>query len=232
VTARAVVALVAAGLAAMLLAMLLPAGALADGDPASDVLLGQNVFYPFAAPVSSALQAKLNAETAAASRAHFPIKVALIASRSDLGAISSLFGKPGVYAAFLDEEISFSNTRQPLLVVMPDGYGLEGLGSAATAAAASLRAPGGGGGEELAQAAAIAVPKLAAAAGHPIGAVSAGSDVGSGGFSRPLAVLVLAVVAVASAGAIIFVRRWRAGVASAGAMRTRTRTKAHTRPRR
>jgi hypothetical protein len=43
-----------------------PARALGDGDPASDVLLGENVFYPYTPPVSSALQKTLNAETAAA----------------------------------------------------------------------------------------------------------------------------------------------------------------------
>ena len=33
-----------------------PPAALADGDPASDVLLGQSVFYPYSPPVAAGLQ--------------------------------------------------------------------------------------------------------------------------------------------------------------------------------
>ena len=75
-----------------------PRAARADGDPASDVLLGENVFYPYAPPVSPALQKTLNAETAAAKAAGFPLKVALIAAPVDLGVIPDLFGKPQQYA--------------------------------------------------------------------------------------------------------------------------------------
>ena len=93
--------------------------------------------------VAPALQTRLNAETAAASRAHFPIKVALIAAPADLGAIPSLFGKPQHYADFLDQEISFVDIKRLLLVVMPNGYGVQHLGGAAQAAAASLEKPAG-----------------------------------------------------------------------------------------
>ncbi len=113
-------------IALLLAAALAPAGALADGDPASDVLLGQNVFYPYSPAVPGAVQAKLNAETAAAKRAGLPIKVALIGSPIDLGVIPELFGKPQSYADFLDKEISFQQV-QPLLVVMAAGYGVQGL---------------------------------------------------------------------------------------------------------
>ena len=116
--------LISVVVAAIVAAALLPAVALADGDPASDVLLGENVFYPFTPTVAPSLQAKLNAETAAAKRAHIPIKVALIGSPVDLGAIPSLFGKPQQYAEFLDQEISFGGAKQPLLVVMRAGYGV------------------------------------------------------------------------------------------------------------
>ena len=206
---------------AVVVAMLLPSVALADGDPASDVLLGQNVFYPFTPTVSNRLQAKLNAETAAAGRAHFPIKVALIASPADLGAISSLFGKPQQYADFLDREISSGNHAQPLLVVMRGGYGAQGLDLAAANAAVRLAKPSGASSDDLAQAAAVALPKLAAAAGHPIGAVSAGSSTG-GGPPRLLSLALLAVAAVAAAAAIIGVRRHlanRAATTSRGARR-------------
>lgn len=155
-------------IAATILAMLLASAvAHADGDPASDVLLGENVFYPYAPPVSRHLQNTLNAETSAASRAHFPIKVALIASPTDLGVIPDLFDQPQKYADFLDQEISFQG-KQLLLVVMPAGYGVQGLTRASTAAAATLTKPTGHQSNDLARAAILALPKLAAAAGHPI----------------------------------------------------------------
>ena len=75
----------------------------ADGDPASDVLLGQSVFYPYQPAVSASLQKQLDAETAAAQKAKFPIKVALIGSPVDLGVIPDLFGQPQKYANFLDQ---------------------------------------------------------------------------------------------------------------------------------
>ena len=111
---------------ALSVSALLPAAVLADGDPASDVLLGENVFYPYSPATSPALQKQLNAETAAAKQAHFPLKVALIGAPVDLGVIPSLFGKPQKYADFLDQEISFQ-TKQPLLVVMAAGYGVQGV---------------------------------------------------------------------------------------------------------
>jgi hypothetical protein len=197
------------GAAAVLtLALVLVAAtpARADGDPASDVLLGLNVFYPYSPPVSQTLQNTLNGETAAASRAHFPIKVALIESPLDLGAIPVLFDKPQQYADFLDDEISFGH-RQLLLVVMPDGYGVQGVSAATAAAVASLARPAGRQSDDLARAAITAVQTLAAAAGHPI-AVSQSPSTGGGGGpgSTPLALIVLALAAIVLAGALIALR--------------------------
>jgi hypothetical protein len=198
--ATTIVALAAAA------AALVPASTLADGDPASDVLLGENVYYPYSPAVSASLQRKLNGETAAASRAHFPIKVALIPTPADLGAIPTLFGKPQQYASFLEQEISFLNIKPLLLVVMPNGYGTQHLGPAATSAAASLTKPASAQSNELARAAIAAVPKLAAAAGHPIG--DAPGDAGTGNAGDLAAFAVLAAGALAAAAAIL-VARWR-----------------------
>jgi hypothetical protein len=184
-----------------------PGIASADGDPASDVLLGQNVFYPYSPAVSAGLQKQLNTETAAASRAHFPIKVALIAAPTDLGAIPTLFGKPQQYAAFLEQEISFLDVNPLLLVVMPDGYGVQHLGPAATRAASTLKRPTSAGANDLARAAILAVPKLAAAAGHPIAGDTGGSD--TSGPSRILAAALLAATAIAIAAGIRLLRRGR-----------------------
>ena len=195
--------------AVSLAAALVPALARADGDPASDVLLGENVFYPYTPPVSAALQRRLNAEASAAHRAGFPIKVALIAGPTDLGVIPDLFGKPQSYADFLDKEISF-RTAQPLLVVMPTGYGLQGVTGPAKLAVGGLPKPAGKSSDALAQAAVTAVAKLSSASGHKLadetGVAGASTAKSGAGSSTPI-VIGLAVAAVIVAGALIALRR-------------------------
>lgn len=187
--------------------MFVPAVALADADPASDVLLGQSVFYPYSPRVSVAVEQALDAEVAAATKRHFPIKVALIASPVDLGAIPTLYGKPQQYADFLDQEISFTG-KQILLVVMPAGIGVQGLSPAATRAAASLGKPSGASSDALAKTATAAVARLATASGHPVTGAATPAATTNGGGSSPLVPLVIVVlVAVAAAAAVIAVRR-------------------------
>jgi hypothetical protein len=183
-----------------------PATALSDGDPASDVLLAQSVFYPYSPAVSVGLQKTLNAEAVQASRAHFPIKVALIDTPVDLGAIPTLFAKPQQYADFLDEEISFSGSKQLLLVVMPNGYGVQGLGASATDTGSTLVRPTGRTSDDLARAAIAAVPKLAAAAGHPIASAAGGSEDSDGSDTTELSVGALAFVAVTASAALMWYR--------------------------
>lgn len=197
-------------LTASLAAPLTPVTARADGDPASDVLLGQNVFYPYNPPVSSSVQTTLNDETTAAGKAHFPIKVALIGSPTDLGIIPELFGKPQKYANFLDQEISFQGP-QPLLVVMATGYGVQGMGPSAASTAAVLAKPVTGQPNDLARAAITAVAKLASATGHPLAGVPGASSAGGSDGSTTLIVVLLVVAALATAAALIAVRRRQAG---------------------
>ena len=196
---------------AVVTATVAPASVLADGDPASDELIGANVFYPFSPPVAAGLQNTLNSETAAAGRVHFPIKVALIASPADLGAIPSLFAKPQQYANFLDQEISLAGTKTLLLVVMPNGYGVQGLNHPATEAATTLKPPAGSRSDNLARAAVVAVTKLAAAAGHPISAASAGSDAAGGGSPTAIEVAALVFVAVVLSAAVLWLRQRQRG---------------------
>ena len=179
----------------------------ADGDPASDVLLGTNVFYPFDPPVSAAVQKKLNATTAAAQKAHVQVKVALIAAPTDLGVIPSLFGKPQEYADFLYREITFLGPQR-LLVVMSDGYGTQGLTPAAQKAVASLPRPAGIKSTALAQAAAVAVVRIAAAEGHPLGSLRGVPSAASGSGSSAAPILIgLAAAAIAVAVGILLLRR-------------------------
>ena len=184
----------------------------ADGDPASDVLLGENVFFPYAPPVSRDLQRTLQAETAAAVRAGLPLKVALIASPVDLGVVPDLFGQPQKYAVFLDQEISFQGRRQPLLVVMASGYGAVGLSSAASAAVAALPHPAAGSVNDLARAAITAVARTARASGHPL---PSGVTATGGGGSDTLLLIGLVVAALLTAawlGTVTLRRRRHAGV--------------------
>jgi hypothetical protein len=197
--------------AVLLVLALAPAGALGDGDPASDVLLGENVFYPYTPAVPAAIQKTLNAETAAAVRNRFPIKVALIASPIDLGVIPDLFGQPQKYADFLDQEISFQ-TKQRLLVVMSTGYGVQGLTGPGAAAISRLAKPAGKTSADLAQAAIAAVARISSAAGHPIAGVPGVSVSGqSGGGSTLPVVAGLAAAALLVAAALIVLRRRQGG---------------------
>ncbi len=177
----------------------------ADGDPASDTLLGEPVFYPYQPAVSQSLQNRLNATATAAAKAGFAIKVAIIGSPIDLGTIPELFGKPQPYANFLDQEISYQSP-QALLVVMATGYGVRGVPAAAATAVKALPKPASGHSEDLATAALTAVEKMSAAVGHP---VSSGGAPGSGSASTVLLIaLIAAAVVVATT---LFALRSRGG---------------------
>jgi hypothetical protein len=95
--------------------------AAADGDPASDFLVGADVYLPFPVPSAKA-GAALVSEVKSVYSAGYWIKVAVIATKSDLGSIPSLMGHPVEYARFLGSELS-SIYVGPLLIVMPTGLG-------------------------------------------------------------------------------------------------------------
>jgi hypothetical protein len=179
------------------LAALASPSALADSDPASDFLPTQNVFLPYRPTVPAPLQKDLQSITALAAKSGSKIKVAIIATPTDLGGVPNLFNRPTEYAAFLGREISF-NGKQPLLVVMPIGLGTYATSPKAGAAIAGVKV--GPGAEGMARAAIEAVMKLSEAEGHPIrgfkpSAKAAGGS-GSGAsaaliFGVPLGLLVL-----------------------------------------
>jgi hypothetical protein len=152
-------------LSCALLAVLAAPAARANGDPASDVLYFQDVYLPYTKPSAERAQ-ELNDTVRDANRAGYRIKVAVIETAQDLGAVPSLFGKPGLYARFLGTEIRTFYTKN-LLVVMPQGFGFyadgvatdkeekllagmtvdaqdsDGLTAAATAAVKALHAAAG-----------------------------------------------------------------------------------------
>ena len=138
----------------------------ADGDPASDFLLARDTFIPFDAGISKEQTEQLDAIVAEAKERGFRIKVALIASEVDLGAVPSLWRKPKTYARFLGQEIFFLY-KGKLLIVMPNGYGVSRAGkplASGQRVVDALPKPGDGG-PALATAAIRGVQRLAAQSG-------------------------------------------------------------------
>jgi hypothetical protein len=190
-----------AAIVATLVVAAAPAIANADGDPASDVLLGQNVFLPYS-QISQRIERRLYAICDAARSAGYPLRIALIGARSDLGVVPALFGKPQAYARFLSAELGGVVTS-PVLVVMPDGLGRARDGRPLPdAPLAGLRvAPGTDG---LGTAAIAATERLAAAAHHPLPAsaiASTGSTAASPSTVRH-ALIAIAILLALSAAAI------------------------------
>lgn len=113
----------------------------ADVDPASDVLLLQDVFVPYHPKVCSAAANSLRDLTKRSKKAGYQVRVAIIGSRKDLGGAPQLFNKPKSYAIFLGSELgvyggSNYTNKLALLVVMPAGVAL-----ARSATAAEQRHP-------------------------------------------------------------------------------------------
>ena len=82
----------------MIVAIFLVQDALADGDPASDTLITQPVFLLLSRSYSPGATGELTALLDDSKRLGFPLKVAVIARRLDLGAVPSLYGLPQRYA--------------------------------------------------------------------------------------------------------------------------------------
>ena len=187
--------------------------ALADGDPASDVLAVQNLFVPVdlgISPQVERLQKMLNE----ANRQGFVLRVALINSESDLGTVGALWAQPGHYGEFLGTELSKLYGGQ-VLVVMPGGFGLYGPSggpNAPTAAELRVHAPTPAHGTQLVSSAIAAVGLLAAAAGHPVAvpAVSATTTPAAADSGTDVVVLVAFVaglLAIAAAWGVSLSRR-------------------------
>ncbi len=110
-------------LATVALALLAVPAARANGDPASDVLITQQVFIPVEAPVPQSDQDALTKTVAAANDRGYKIRVAVIAFSGDLGTAVSLWKHPQNYARFLGSELTFVYTKR-LLIAMPSGFGV------------------------------------------------------------------------------------------------------------
>jgi len=190
----------ALALTALVAALAVPV-ARADGDPASDFLLSQDTFFPFQAKVSESEQERLNALIADAKEQGVTVKVALIGTKVDLGAVPSLWRKPETYARFLGQELFFVYKGR-LLIVMPNGYGVSRGGKAVKSEQRVVDAlpPPGEGGPALAAAAERAVRRLAARSGVQLKASSASSGDDN---TTPDRIVIAAIAAVALAALVV-----------------------------
>jgi SCO1/SenC len=172
-------------LAVCAVAMLAAPVARGDGDPGSDVLVYQQLFVASDAGMPVAQQLALGRVLRGAAGAGFPVRIAIVAKRDDLGAITELWRRPRAYAKFLGIELSTAYAQR-LIVVMPNGFGFNWPRHSTAPAYRQLAGiairPGGVG---LAEAAQRAVQKLAAAA-HVTLHVPAGTG-GATGVSAPAA---------------------------------------------
>jgi hypothetical protein len=178
---------------AMLAACAVVPSAHADGDPASDYLLTQQVFFPFDAKFPAEKQQQLAALVTAANRAGYTIRVAVIWSSYDLGAITGLWRKPQTYARFLSAELEYVY-KERLLVVMPNGFGFNRPKHTAAAEYALLaKIPVHPEATGLLDAAGTAVQRLAAAAGVKVVPVPVASP--SHRNSRDRTIIILGAIA-------------------------------------
>ena len=162
---RALFVAVAAALLAVPLAR-------ANGDPASDVLLTQPVFFPFDATLADSDREALQKTVEAANERGYKIRVALIPFTSDLGTAVSLWKHPQGYSKFLGSELAFVY-RNRLLIVQPSGFGFYNRNKPVAKEQRVLaKVPVGKTPTELTQSATAAVRALAASGGVVLPEVS------------------------------------------------------------
>ena len=200
-----------------------PGTAWATGDPASDVLLQQDVYYPYAPPASVRMRKALDRLLTRTREAGYPVKVALIQTPTDLGDLGRLFGNPALYARELRDELTRIRHGTPetgplhLLVVFPSGLSGTGLGPRAGEALDPVAVNAAARSDGLVQAALQAIPRLAAVNGARVAtppearirlAASDASTKGSGPSPFVFFVpLVLVLVGAAVAGRLAGRRR-------------------------
>jgi hypothetical protein len=174
----------------------------ANGDPASDILITNQVYIGPEVPISNADRDALVKTVAAANERGYPIRVALIPFTSDLGTAVSLWGRPQDYAKFLGSELAFVYTK-PLLIAMPSGFGVYHRNKPVAEQQRVLaRVPPGKTPAAVAQQTTKAVRALAAANGITLPAVS-----GGGHDWRDRAIIAAAGLLVVALVAVVVVRR-------------------------
>ena len=186
--------------------LLAPATARANGDPASDYLLTQDLFLPFTTKIDRGEVTRLTGLLKNGKEQKYPIRVALIQSPSDLGTAFSLFRKPQRYSEFLGLELSFVY-RGRLLVVMPNGYGyaVNGVPDAKSSAVLAKLPSAGADATKEVKAATVAVQALASASGVQVTAPKGG---GTTARDR-ITIAAIATAGIALIAAFVLYRRQR-----------------------
>jgi hypothetical protein len=182
----------------------------ADADPASDILYTQRIYLPFyGKTVSHANANALKKVVDEAWAKGYKIKVALIATRNDLGGVFQLWQKPQTYADFLGRELVFLY-KGKLITVMPDGIGVYQFRTNTSAEKALVQkikvVPTADG---IANAATLAVAKMAGL--KPPSLPNDGGGGGGGGGTPVWQLVVIIVGGVAILAAMLFFgpRVWR-----------------------
>jgi hypothetical protein len=199
---------------------LCPVTAHADGDPASDVLISDDLFVPYEQP-SQEQVGKLRGVIAASRKGGQPVRVAVIHSPRDLGAVANLFGHPQEYANLLATELQnpvesgAKGHQEELLIVMPAGFGTKNVPAEVDRKLRGADIAADAGPDDLVAAAGWGVQELAKASGKPVREVFAQpeGDTGGGG----LVATVLIVVALLALVGVLVALRMRAGGAPASA---------------
>jgi hypothetical protein len=181
--------------------------AFADGDPASDILIAQQLFYPYYSNTPKQAVEQLKTTIADANKAGYPIRVAVITSPYDLGSVSALWGKPRPYARFLSLELAFA-FKGPLLIIMPAGYGYVDATKPDAAKLAIVRTvPIGKGTQGLVESGDNAVRALARKAGYKLPPPVHKS--GGGSSMDTIVIAIAAVVGAALVAGVEILRRRR-----------------------
>ena len=199
--------------AAALLALLMVAPARADGDPASDILYGDNVFLSLVSPQVNAKGKVLEELTAAAAQRGLPLKIAVVEAPTDLGVVPQLFGRAAEYAKFLRAEIIFGRWKGTLIVVMngkPGGVAVAGPAAPqASARVALLKVPAHANLDQLGDVAIAAVQAVAASRRVRLTAVQVRSTSHGGGGLLLDGIVVGAAVLIAAGLVVLTLRRPR-----------------------
>ena len=196
---------------AVAVSLAVPLAGRADGDPASDVLISQNVFFSYT-KLPAASKETLERAVDEANRGGYTVRVALIGNRFDLGSVPVFWQKPQRYAKFLSQELlGPAPYTDRVLTVMPNGFGLSRSGNDLPPERRALDAvpTADTRGEDIAAAGVRAVERLAAVHGVEVDATAASEG---GGVDREQVVIVaaaLVVVAGLVGLAVLAVRRRR-----------------------
>jgi hypothetical protein len=145
-------------LAALLLALALPGGALAHGDGPTHFLELEDVYPGYASPPTAMVERQLRGYVLAAARAGMPVKVA-VATEGDVTDRPRELRRPQAYA---ESVVSITGIKVPVIIVTPYGVGI--VGAKAPHIAVPLNATA----DLMAKTAMEAVRAVAKSGGHPL----------------------------------------------------------------